>query len=221
MRITCDSCGRALELPDAKVPNRRFSVACPSCQHKIAVDPTATAPGPGAPGPIAPGPPAPGPPPQPAADAGELRPLRGPDRELLESRPMAAVIAHQDVAVDPRLETELQRLDFREIHHCSSLDEACAVVRENDVSLLLVHLHKASAPPCEPLEPIYRLDFEQRRSVFVALLADNVKTLDGQVAFYLQVNCLIATADVPNLAPHLRRALLHDLRLYRHWRQEE
>ena len=37
------------------------------------------------------------------------------------------------------------------------------------------------------------------------------------VAFLLQVNCLINASDLEQLPVLLRRALLHHLRLYRHW----
>lgn len=243
MRIQCDHCSQALDLPDDKIPQQRFSVACPSCKNKILVDPPAAAgaagaaaagPGPASPGPASPGPANPGPAasssgspagqestaPAESAVSQELLPLRGLDRELMGEATQAAVIVHHETAVDPRLEPELRRLELREIHHAPSLEAACEILQEMEINLLLIRMQSVPAPPCPPLAPIYKLPFDMRRKTFVALLADNVKTLDGQVAFYLQVNCLIKSAE-PALAVRLRRAWLYDLRLYRHWHTED
>ena len=252
MRIHCDQCSQALDLPDDKIPQQRFSVACPSCQNKILVDPPGAAPtqpapaaaaqpaaqpGPAEPGPAQPGPaqpaaaqsgPEPGPSaphesPVPDVDTGgsqDLTPLRGLDRELLEDAAQAAVIVHYDAHYDARIEQELRRLGMREIHQAPNLEGACDMLQEMEINLLLIRMQSVPAPPCPPLAPIYKLPFDLRRKTFVALLADNVKTLDGQVAFYLQVNCLIQSAE-PALAVRLRRAWLHDLRLYRHWQVDD
>ncbi len=62
--------------------------------------------------------------------------------------------------------------------------------------MLLVRVDKAAPPPFEALRPIYRLPAEIRRRVFVALLADNVRSLDGQAAFYLQLNCVLSSQEM-------------------------
>ena len=64
------------------------------------------------------------------------------------------------------------------------------------------------------------IPYPVRRRIFVALTASNVATLDGMVAFMLQVNCLIKSSDLPRLPYYLRRAVLHHLRLYQHWEME-
>ncbi|MEM8998036.1 MAG: zinc-ribbon domain-containing protein [Acidobacteriota bacterium] len=219
MRIVCENCSQTLDLPDDKIPQRRFSVACPACGHKNVVDPTAApvpaAEQPGVPEPDLSQPAAPEP-----ADAETLPALRGADRELMESIPSVALVVHLGADRDPRIDGALAALDLREVHHVADLVEACEFAQENDVAVLVVRMAKVPAPPCPPLEPIYKLPFDLRREVFVAVVADNVKTLDGQVAFYLQVNCLIQAAE-PSIAGKLRRALLYDLRLYRHWHTED
>ncbi|MEM1176793.1 MAG: zinc-ribbon domain-containing protein [Acidobacteriota bacterium] len=230
MRIVCDQCSQPLDLPDDKIPQQRFSITCPTCHHKIVVDPPTAppaaaptpTPAPAAPEPAA-APPANVEPPAPAEPQdppGPLPPLRGVDRELVESIPQSAIIVHHEIESDARLEQALRQLDMREIHHLPSVSEACEFVQENEVALLVVRLNKVPAPPCPPLEPVYKLPFDLRRKTFVAVIAENVKTLDGQVAFYLQVNCLIQAAE-PSIAGKLRRALVHHLRLYRHWHTED
>lgn len=204
MRVDCEHCGKALQVPDDKVPDGAFTLTCPGCREKIRVDPapeTATS----------------------AHDVehdGELRSLRGHEVELLDSLSPVAFVAHLEGGEGgdhSALNAQLKTLGMKEIRHFGDLAQACERAEEAEAGILLVRMTKAPAPPCEPLEPIYKLPFKARRRTFVALVADNVRTLDGQVAFYLQVNCLVHGSELPRLAVPLRRALLHDLRLYRHW----
>jgi len=230
MRIQCDHCPQELDLPDDQIPTQRFSVTCPTCSQKLLIDPPAVAAARQAMSEAPPSEPTPetGPaemaaPPEPSAEqpaSTELPPLRGLDRELIEAHTQAALIVHLDHPADERLDPELRRLGFQEIYHASDLEAAGELTQEVDLDFMLIRMQSVPAPPCPPLAPVYKLPFDLRRKMFVAVIADNVKTLDGQVAFYLQVNCLIQSAE-PALAAKLRRAHLHDLRLYRHWHVDD
>ena len=44
MVITCQQCSARLQLDDAKVPSRPFTVRCPKCQHIINAQPPAQEP---------------------------------------------------------------------------------------------------------------------------------------------------------------------------------
>ncbi|MEM9597038.1 MAG: zinc-ribbon domain-containing protein [Acidobacteriota bacterium] len=231
MRITCHSCGKQIDIPDEKVPDRPFSLACPACAERIAVDPTqmaapaAAPPVPETAGPGAGSPPAAGNAPADEAaprDSGggneSLAPLRPSDRKLLADLPALAYVVQLGSTLPPNLDDALRHLGIDEIRHGSDLEATCSEILETGAGVLVVALDKAPPPPCEPLDPVYRLPPDQRRSTFVALVADNVRGLDGQVAFYLQVNCVL-NAKEP-LASRLRRAVLHHLRLYRHWNED-
>ena len=138
----------------------------------------------------------------------------------MEGLPPIAYVANLELAPDVEVTRNLQKIGMEEVKNFTDLAEACEHLQENEAGILLVRMTKASAPPCEPLEPIYKLPFDVRRRTFVALMAENVKPLDGQVAFYLQVNCLLNSQEMGAMAIKLRRALLHDLRLYRFWDEE-
>lgn len=229
MRVDCEHCGKALQVPDDKVPEGAFTLTCPGCRETIRVDPKQSpAPGPAraeasAREPVQrPTQPAPQTPPgeHDVEHDGEMRSLRGHEVELLESLSPVAFAVHLDGdggGNHSTLNAQLKTLGMKEIRHFADLGEACERAEEAEAGILLVRMQKAPAPPCEPLEPIYQMPFKARRRTFVALVADNVRTLDGQVAFYLQMNCLIHAGELPRLAVPLRRALLHDLKLYRHW----
>ncbi len=146
-----------------------------------------------------------------------LPPMRELDRELLASiSPLAAVVRLAAVSVEG-YEAGLRLLGIEEVHHFDDLAAAGEALLESDFAVLLILLDRASAPPCEPLRPLYGLPLDVRRRTLVALVADNVRSLDGQTAFYLQVDCLINGREIAKLPVHLQRALLFHLRLYRFW----
>ncbi len=247
MNISCGECSQQFNLPDEKVPQRAFSIACPACKGRIVVDPTqgaapAAAPpqaaaAPAAPAPVAPASPAapspapsaPADPPRaespgserdPLVDTGtftRLTPLRSTDLKLMEGIPPIAYVVNHELEADQEITKNLQKIGMEEVRNFSDVAEACEHLQENEAAIFLVRMTKASAPPCKPLEPIYKLPFDVRRRTFVALMAENVKPLDGQVAFYLQVNCLLSSQEPGAMPIKLRRALLHHLRLYRFW----
>ncbi len=204
MQITCQNCTQELSLADDKVPAGSFAVTCPSCKKRIEVNASPAAPAAA------------------EAPAEEVRfepvpAVREHDKELVDSLyPVAGVVNLAGRPAQP-LEAGLALLGINEVHHFDDMEAAAEAMLESDFSILLVILDKATAPPCEPLEALYSLPMAVRRDVFVALLADNVRSLDGQTAFYLQVNCLISLQELPKFPTYLRQALLYHLRHYRHW----
>lgn len=245
MRVVCEHCGRQLNLPDDKVPDRPFTMTCPGCKGKLHIDPKAVAgedpgdetrdvyPEP-APSAVAP---------SPATAAGEqawspngaarprsphdtgsltrLTALAPADQQLLDRASPLALVVSLGLPPAPELTELLQVVGMEEVRHYTDLAEACEEASEADVGVLLLRVEKAAPPPFEALTPIYKLPADIRRRVFVALLADNVRSLDGQAAFYLQVNCVLSGQEMESFPLKLRRALLHHLRLYRYWAAEE
>jgi hypothetical protein len=240
MRVVCEHCGRQLNLPDDKVPDRPFTMTCPGCKGKLHIDPKAVA----------------GensgdetrnayPEPVPAAHAaaGEqvwspnggarqrsphdtgsltrLTALAPADQQLLDRASPLALVASLGLPPAPELTELLQSVGMEEVRHFSDLAEACEEAAEADVGVLLIRVEKATPPPFDALTPVYKLPAEIRRRVFVALLAENVRSLDGQAAFYLQINCVLSSQEMESFPTKLRRALLYHLRLYRYWAAEE
>ncbi len=210
MRVTCQHCGKALSLRDDKAPSGSFQLVCPACKKKFVVDRESA--------------------PERADEtaeslavsddeeskAGGMPKLRRRDQELMSAiNPTALVVNLGDPIA--KLEKELEALGMEEVRQFTSFDDALEVLAESGAGMLVVRMNKASAPPCDPLDPLESLSYAERRRTFVVLVADNVKSLDGQVAFFLQVNCLINSRDSERFAALVCRALLHDLRLYRYW----
>lgn len=243
MLVLCDNCGKGITVPDEKVPpGRRFAFNCPACQHKIKVEPDDEAPitpspadtessfsdlddssevAPPAPAttvPMTAAPMASGPAP---TGATVLPPLRAQEQQLFTLLSPTALVIDHGVPPDPALAGELHALGFDDPRNAESVEKAVEVASETEVGLLMLRVQKASAPPFEPLAPLGLLSPATRRRTFVALVADNVQSLDGQVAFLLQVNCLLSNRDRPKHPAMLRRALLHHLKLYQHWAIEQ
>jgi len=247
MEITCTHCGKALRVPDEKVPDGPFALTCPSCKKRFKVDPSEQQdPGSGDDMSFA------GlgdddgdssrvtPPPDLAGDlgsaaapaqsttttttgsigAGGFRPMRSlqPAEKLLldQLSPVGGIV---DITGGEAgiIEKALDLVGMHEVHRYESIEAAAAGMTDIEVGVLVLRVEKASAPPFELLQPIHALPMALRRRTVVALIADNVRSHDGQVAFFLQVNCTISSKDLVKLPDLLRRAMLHHLQLYRHW----
>lgn len=202
MQVTCDHCRRTITLPDEKVPAKPFSLTCPGCQSRIQVDPAQV--------PAA----------APSGGVVAFEPVpavREIDRELLDTLyPSAALVMLSPGSAAP-YEAGLRLVGIKEIERFDDLPAATEAMLDGNFAVLLIVMDRATAPPCQPLEPLYAVPLEVRRRTFTALAADNVRSLDGQTAFYLQVHCLLSTREMAKLPVYLQRALLYHLRRYRYW----
>jgi len=202
MLITCTHCGRQLSLADEKVPNRAFALTCPGCKGRIEVDPTQAA------GEQEP---------EVLIEFDPLPPTRPIDKTLLGGLYPMAGIANLTQNPADGLVSGLKFLGMQEVQEFTDLESVVDAMSDTEIAILLIWMDKAQPPPCEPLSPIHRLPLNRRRRTFVALMAENVRSLDGQVAFYLQVNCLLSSSELRLFPRDLQRALVHHLRLYQYW----
>lgn len=233
MRVDCGQCGKVINIPPDKVPDRTFAFACPACGERITVELPAAG-GPAEGGSVADQPtgavsPSSG---HPAAEsaaestvsaaaaaAPDLPPaaLKSHERELLAGLAPLAYVVELGCATDAALDADLEAMGMQEIQRFQDLEAAVQHLLETEVGILVIAVPKAAAPPFEPLQPLATIPSRMRRRTFVVLTAGNVASLDGQVAFFLQVNCLINSNETGRRRSHLQRALLHHLKLYQHW----
>lgn len=157
-----------------------------------------------------------------ATPTGGFRPLRAlqpAEKQLLDRlSPLGAIVNLTDDG-DAVVEKALDLVGMHEVHHYDSVEAVADAMTELDMGIVVLKVEKASAPPFEALQPIHWLPMQLRRRTVVALMADNIRSHDGQVAFFLQVNCTISSKDQAKLPDLLRRAVLHHLQLYRFWEQ--
>lgn len=200
MLITCNHCNRQLTLPDEKVPEKAFALTCPGCKGRIQVDPTLA---------------------DEVDNSGfgfeRLTKLRDYEQSLIGRLFPVAIVANLASGPADHLVAALKFLGMDQVDVETDLESVAEAMTESQIAILLIAIDKATAPPCEPLQPIQRLPLEVRRRTFVGLVAPNVRSLDGQTAFYLQMNCLLNAGEVAAIPRNLQRALLFHLRHYRYW----
>lgn len=225
MRVTCEHCAQALAIPDEKVPNRAFSLTCPKCKGTIKVDPTAAPPAPAA---SAPAPASgfapkasPTPAPPPGLDVSDFTPLhalRPTEQALLDQVvPLVFLVGVTDAGEDQRVTAGLGRLGWDTIERHASPEDAVRAMAAAAPGIMIVRRDQRVAPPDFELAPLSTLTPELRRSIFVAVLAEGVHALDGQLAFLLQVDCVLDADALYRFPADLRRAVLVRQQRYRHW----
>ncbi len=237
MLIACEHCHKQLNLPDEKIPDRPFAIKCIHCKQRLQIDPAnpptpqAAAPPPQAAPPAA----APAPPAAPTGTtapmaaqlaapaapwAGQFKrlpPLHGVESQVFSKLYPVGGIVDLGTGDAPWMEPALGELGIRDVETFVSLEAMVEKLREIELGVLLIRVDKASLPPFEPLKPLYQLPLSLRRKTFVALLADNLRSLDGQLAFFLQMNCLVNAREIEKVPSVLRRAILFHLKHYRFW----
>ena len=233
LRVTCQNCQRVTVVDSEKVPDQPVAYRCPACQSKVVIDKrkllaaeadVSTAPSLGVASAVvgsgsnaarastaSAGP----------ADAdrssGSL--VVAPDALLEMSLPPGESIPPGFlVAEDREVGAQLRRM--LEPYDCtleSFADAAAARERalQEPPALLAFVADAVTKPPYAPLEPLVSLPPRDRRRVFMVLVASNVKTLDGNLAFLYQVNLLLNRQHVPQAAGILYSALRSHQRLYK------
>lgn len=199
LRVTCQHCQRTTVVDSDKLPDQPVSFRCPGCQNKILVDKRKL---------------------QAGADAdrstGPL--VTTPESPLEMALPPGETIPPGFlIAEDAEAGAQVRRT--LEPYDCTLEPFAdAAAARERvlqEPPPLLVYVADAvSKPPYAPLEPLVTLPPRERRRTFAVLVASNVKTLDGNLAFLYQVNLLLNRQHVVQAPGILYAALRSHQRLY-------
>ncbi|HET9765703.1 MAG TPA: hypothetical protein VFS60_02575 [Thermoanaerobaculia bacterium] len=227
LRVTCQHCQRTTVVDSDKLPDQPVSFRCPGCQAKIVVDKRKllaaageTAHTPAAATTTAA---------RPAAVAGtsdaanadrSTGPLVVTPESPLEmalppgeTLPPGFLVA-EDAEAGAQLRRQLEPYDC-----VLELFADAATARERALQEpppLLVYVADAvTKPPYAPLEPLVALPSRERRRTFAVLVAGNVKTLDGNLAFLYQVNLLLNRQHVAQAPGILYSALRSHQRLYK------
>jgi hypothetical protein len=216
IRIHCNACHRPILVDETKLPMREVIFPCPACKAALTVDrrnvnPAATAPQP-APATSSPPPAPPKPasnplPPQSAAPP----PPEEESQAILEDDLAAKALI---VGVDsPAARQAAEALGFQPVHFATV--EACRdyYLQEYPSLVFLCPAH-ITRPPLEELAPITNIGPSDRRRSFFILLADGLRTLDGNAAFFYNVNLVVASKDAGSIQQVYRDAEAHHRRMY-------
>lgn len=232
LRVSCQNCQRVTVIDSDKVPDQPVSYRCPGCQSKVVIDKRKllsasieapandfTTPPLGLP--VATRATAPEPT-RPVAGSGDRTSgslLVAPDSLLEMALPPGESIPPGFLIAEDR-DTAAQVRHQLEPYDCTlEVFTDVALARERALSepppLLIYAADSVSKPPYAPLDPLAGLPPRERRRIFAVLVAANVKTLDGNLAFLYQVNLLLNRQHVPQAPGILYAALRSHQRLYK------
>ncbi len=195
MKITCTNCQKALSIDETKLPMREVSFPCPVCKAKLTVDRRELEGGAAAAAPA---------PAQMqthshheeddhANDFGEKALIVGKDDPLL--RQASKLIGYLPVVhADPATAREYYMQEFPHV--------------------VFIHPPQLTAPPLDSMTAIISLAPVDRRKSFFILIADNLRTFDGNAAFLYGVNLVVATKDLGQFTEIYREAHNAHERLY-------
>lgn len=197
IKIVCTSCQKPLSLDESKLPMKEVSFPCPVCKAKLIVDRRklggeAAAPAAPAPSEVAAAP---------AADE--------PDDHESEFGSKAFIVGSDN----PALRQAAKLIGFLPMVFATA-DQARDRFLQEPPQVVFLNPGQMTPPPLEAMQPIVSVLPADRRKSFFILVADNLRTLDGNAAFLYGVNLIVATKDLANFPQIFRDAHSYHERLY-------
>jgi len=184
IRITCTSCQKPLSLDESKLPPREVSFPCPVCKAKIVVD---------------------------GSKLAHTEPAAAEDDHDHENELGAkAILVGAD---DAALRNAAKLVGLLPVYYAEPV-RAREFYLQEFPQLVLIHPPQMSAPPMESMSPIISLVPNDRRKSFFVLVADGLRTMDGNAAFLYGVNLVVAKKDLAQFPEIYREALAAHERLY-------
>lgn len=197
IRITCTNCQKPLSLDETKLPpNKEVAFPCPVCKERITVDsrklqnPAEAAQAPAA-----------APVPQPAH--------HDDDDHENEFGSKALIVG----ADHPLVRQSAKLIGYLPVHHADPA-KAREFFNQELPQVVFVNPQPMTPPPLETMGAIMSIVPAERRKAFFVLVADNLRTLDGNAAFLYGVNLVVATKDLGQFPQIFRDAHAAHERLY-------
>jgi hypothetical protein len=190
IRITCTNCQKPLSLDETKLPPREVSFPCPACKAKIAIDGRQYAS-------AAPAPPT-------ALDGAD------DDQHEDEFGEKAIIVGVDDAA----LRQAAKLVGFLPVFYADPKKAREFYMQEFPQMVFIHPGAQMTPPPLEAMAPIISLVPADRRRSFFVLVADNLRTLDGNAAFLYGVNLVLSRKDLPQFPDIYREAHAAHERLY-------
>jgi hypothetical protein len=196
IRITCTNCQKPLSLDETKLPMKEVAFPCPVCKAKLTVDrrafdnPAAVAAS------------------APAASAAQAQGAEDDDHEN-EFGSKALIVG----ADNPAVRQAAKLIGFLPVYHTDAA-KAREYFNQEPPQVVFLNPPQITPPPLADMAPIISVIPSERRKSFYILLADNLRTLDGNAAFLYGVNLVVATKDLPQFPQIYRDAYSAHERLY-------
>jgi len=234
--VPCPHCKKPSRLESDSLPDQPAYYPCPHCKQKVVVDKrklmaeqaeqaAQAAPAPSAASATPPAPAAPAAPAKTASneetntrEAVELPSSSPSDRRFgripADSRFPSGIIVGDDPATIEEIRAKLATVGS-ELEVVESAEEARQLILNEGADLCIFASAGEVSAPHEPMMPLTGLPPSVRRGMYLALVADNLKTLDGTSAFMFQVNMVFGKQDMAQFETALYSGIDYHARLYR------
>jgi hypothetical protein len=196
IRITCTNCQKPLSLDETKLPMREVTFPCPVCKTKLMVDRSKMEAG-ASEAPVAPAPA--------VQESGEDH----TDDHADDFGSKALIVGNDS----PAIRQAAKLIGFLPIHHADPA-RAREFFNQELPQVVFINPPQVTPPPLETMGPIISVIPVDRRKSFFVLVAENLRTLDGNAAFLYGVNLVVATKDLPQFPQIYREAHTAHERLY-------
>ena len=192
IKIVCTNCSKPLSLDETKLPpNKEVVFPCPVCKTKLTVDRRNL-----------------------EGAAESAPPAHDPhheghtdDEDGFGSK---ALIVGNDM---PALRQAAKLTGFMPVYMATP-QQARDYFMQEFPQVVFLNPAQMTPPPLQDLAPIISLMPADRRKSFFILVADNLRTLDGNAAFLYGVNLIVATKDLPQFPQIYKDAHTYHERLY-------
>jgi len=191
--LNCPNCNKTINFDPIKYPPQILSISCPSCKNKISYD---------------------------NRKKESLIPI---PQDLLKNMPLlkdkSSIIIAENENYLKILKEGVEEIGFFVKKIFKTVEEAALFINQELPFLILIQVENLPPPPFKSLEPIFLLNPNTRRNIFVCIMAPNVKTLDGNSAFLYQVNLLISTNDISSFHHHIVSSIIFEYNLKAHFKK--
>lgn len=204
LKVPCPHCNKVTAIEDTKLPDKPVTFACPHCKGKVTADKSKLLAALGAEAASAASAAAA---PAPAAETGSA------DLPPGASIPPGIVLAEDPAALE-EVRGSLSPYGCT-LEAMATAEEARGVILMDPPPLVIYIAGTVGSPPYEPLQPITSIPPNERRRIFLALIGEGLRTLDGNAAFMYQVNLCVNRRELGALASTLYSAIDYHHRLYR------
>jgi len=189
IKIVCTNCQKVLSLDETKLPpNKDFVVPCPVCQTKLPVRRPQTG--------------------EAAAPAHD--PSHEGHHDDEDGFGSKALIVGNDA---PAIRQAAKLMGTMPVHMAAP-QQAREYYMQEFPQVVFLNPAQLTPPPLQDFWPIVSLTPADRRKSFFILVADGLRTLDGNAAFLYGVNLVVAAKDLPQFPQIFKDAHTYHERLY-------
>lgn len=202
IRITCSSCQKPLSLDETKLPMHEVAFPCPVCKVKLTID-------------------------RRKLEAGGEGAAVSQAAPQAAAQPQAAPSSTDDddhenefgskamiVGVDhPGIRQAAKLVGYLPVLYADPV-RAREFFNQELPRLVFLNPPQMTPPPLDSMGALMSVVPSERRRTFFVLLAENLRTLDGNAAFLYNVNLVVAMKDLGQFPQIFRDAYAAHERLY-------